>query len=65
MQILFVAPKTVDTHLSHVDAKLGISSRRALPAALEAQPPTYSGTDGVGDGASDHAIISKPGDLSS
>ena len=34
-QTLFVTPKTVDTHLSHVYSKLGISSRRALPAALE------------------------------
>jgi DNA-binding CsgD family transcriptional regulator len=29
-----VTPKTVDTHLSHVYAKLGISSRRELAAAL-------------------------------
>ena len=33
-QALFVTPKTVDTHLSHVYAKLGISSRRELAAAL-------------------------------
>jgi DNA-binding CsgD family transcriptional regulator/tetratricopeptide (TPR) repeat protein len=32
---LFVTPKTVDTHLSHIYGKLGISSRRALRAALE------------------------------
>jgi len=36
-QHLFVTPKTVDTHLSHVYAKLGISSRHALTAALEGQ----------------------------
>jgi DNA-binding CsgD family transcriptional regulator len=36
-QALFVTPKTVDTHLSHAYAKLGISSRRALPAALASQ----------------------------
>ena len=37
-QALFVTPKTIDTHLSHVYAKLGISSRRALAAALEPEP---------------------------
>jgi DNA-binding CsgD family transcriptional regulator len=36
-QSLFVTPKTVDTHLSHIYSKLGISSRRALAAALEAE----------------------------
>jgi DNA-binding CsgD family transcriptional regulator len=35
-QALFVTAKTVDTHLSHAYAKLGISSRRELAAALEA-----------------------------
>ncbi len=35
-QHLFVTPKTVDSHLSHVYAKLDISSRRALGAALAA-----------------------------
>jgi DNA-binding CsgD family transcriptional regulator len=33
-QALFVTPKTIDTHLGHVYTKLGISSRRALAAAL-------------------------------
>jgi DNA-binding CsgD family transcriptional regulator/tetratricopeptide (TPR) repeat protein len=33
-QALFITPKTVDTHLSHVYGKLGISSRRDLSAAL-------------------------------
>jgi len=37
-QALFVTPKTVDTHLSHVYAKLGISSRQALGAALAVEP---------------------------
>jgi DNA-binding CsgD family transcriptional regulator len=35
---LFVTPKTVDTHLSHVYAKLGISSRQALGTALTPLP---------------------------
>jgi DNA-binding CsgD family transcriptional regulator len=34
-QALFVTPKTVDTHLTRAYSKLGISSRRALSAALE------------------------------
>ena len=33
-QALFVTPKTVDTHLSHIYAKLDVSSRRALAGAL-------------------------------
>ncbi len=33
-QALFVTSKTVDTHLSHVYGKLGISSRRAIAGAL-------------------------------
>jgi DNA-binding CsgD family transcriptional regulator/tetratricopeptide (TPR) repeat protein len=36
-QVLFVTPKTVDTHLSHVYSKLGISSRQALAASLGSQ----------------------------
>jgi len=35
-QALFVTPKTIDTHLSRAYSKLGISSRRALAAALQA-----------------------------
>ena len=42
-QALFVTPKTVDTHLSHVYPKLGISSRRSLAQALE------SGSEGLGE----------------
>ncbi|CAA9489234.1 MAG: hypothetical protein AVDCRST_MAG65-1928, partial [uncultured Solirubrobacteraceae bacterium] len=36
-QELFVTLKTVEMHLSHVYAKLGISARKDLPAALEGQ----------------------------
>jgi DNA-binding CsgD family transcriptional regulator len=31
---LFITTKTVETHLRHVFEKLGIGSRRELPAAL-------------------------------
>ena len=37
-QALFVTAKTVDTHLSHAYAKLDISSRRDLAAAIDALP---------------------------
>ena len=37
-QALFVTAKTVDTHLSHAYAKLDISSRRHLAAAIDALP---------------------------
>jgi DNA-binding CsgD family transcriptional regulator len=33
-QALFVSRKTIETHLGHVYTKLGIASRRKLPAAL-------------------------------
>jgi len=38
-QALFVTRKTIEAHLSSVYAKLDISSRRALPAALGRTPP--------------------------
>jgi DNA-binding CsgD family transcriptional regulator len=38
-QTLFVTPKTVETHLGSVYRKLGIRSRRELPAAIEAHQP--------------------------
>ena len=36
-QALFVTVKTVETHLGHAYQKLGIASRRELPATLEAE----------------------------
>ena len=38
-QALFVTPKTVEVHLSNAYRKLGIRSRRELPAALAARTP--------------------------
>ena len=37
-QALFVTPKTVEVHLSNAYRKLGVRSRRELPAALGATP---------------------------
>jgi len=39
-QALFVTRKTVETHLGRAIAKLGISSRAALPRALNGAGPT-------------------------
>jgi DNA-binding CsgD family transcriptional regulator len=36
-QRLFSSPRTVQAHLSHVFAKLGISSRKVLAAELQAR----------------------------
>jgi DNA-binding CsgD family transcriptional regulator len=43
-QELFVTPKTIDTHLSRVYPKLGISSRRAVAAALKESIAPNAGT---------------------
>ncbi len=43
-QALFVTPKTIDTHLSRVYSKLGISSRRAVAAALTESIAPNAGT---------------------
>jgi DNA-binding CsgD family transcriptional regulator len=47
---LYVTPKTVETHLAHVYAKLGIPDRGGLPAALgsEALGPEALGRENLG-----------------
>ena len=46
---LYVTPKTVETHLAHVYAKLGISDRGGLPEALgpEALGPEALGRENL------------------
>ncbi len=39
-QALFVTPRTVEGHLTHVYRKLGISTRTALAGLLGDQPPS-------------------------
>jgi DNA-binding CsgD family transcriptional regulator len=47
-QALFVTPKTVETHLSHVYRKLGIQARSQLPEAWSASSNRASGLGGDG-----------------
>jgi DNA-binding CsgD family transcriptional regulator len=42
-QALFVTPKTVETHLSHVYRKLGIQARSQLPETMSARRSRYEG----------------------
>jgi len=47
-EALYVTAKTVDTHLYHVYAKLGISSRRQLSKSMRAGNVPHDALGGVG-----------------
>src|SRR5262249_48028429 len=40
---LHIGPRTVETHVSHILAKLGVSSRHEVTEQLAAQRPSHSG----------------------
>jgi DNA-binding CsgD family transcriptional regulator len=49
---LYVTPKTVETHLAHAYAKLGITGRAELAAALGRETPVLAGDNPVPAGES-------------
>ena len=51
---LFISPRTVETHLSHVYAKLGVAGRPGLRVAVARRPSEYGGLPDVRDAGSEH-----------
>ncbi|MER6254878.1 LuxR C-terminal-related transcriptional regulator [Streptomyces sp. NPDC001584] len=45
--VLFLSPRTVQTHVSHILAKLQVRSRAAVAAQAAARPPGAAGTPGA------------------